>query len=416
MKRLLKVTALTGILTLVKMAMGFVIAKVVAIYTGPSGMAVLGQVQNLVNVFNGIINAPVSNGIIRYTAEHSESGFEACSPWWKAASRWSMILFASLLPFGILCAPFLSNWLFGSEDLKWIIYLTVAVLPLVALGTLLNSVINGLQNFKLYVVIGMFAVVISGSCMVLLIIYWNIHGALLAAIVQSALIGLVLLLACFRQPWLKLKYWVGKTNRQAMKDISGYIVMAIATAITMPIALVLIRNILVSNVGWSQAGQWQAVWRISEVYLSVCTMALSAYYLPRLSKIKTYDEIKTEIKNTAKIIIPIVSVMAIGIYIFRDLAITILFTEQFRNARDLFLIQLLGDVIKILSWLFAFTMLARNATKWFVATEIIFSVTFVVLSYFFVINYGIQGANIAYLVNYTLYLCFVVLNLKRISC
>ena len=60
MKKLLKVTASTGVLTLAKMAMGFVIAKVVAIYTGPSGMALLGQIQGVVTALNGIVNAPVS--------------------------------------------------------------------------------------------------------------------------------------------------------------------------------------------------------------------------------------------------------------------------------------------------------------------------------------------------------------------
>lgn len=67
------------------MAMGFVIAKVVAVYTGPTGMAMLGQVQSMVSSLNGIINAPVGNGIVRYTAEQKEQGFEACAPWWRAA-------------------------------------------------------------------------------------------------------------------------------------------------------------------------------------------------------------------------------------------------------------------------------------------------------------------------------------------
>ena len=83
MKRLLKVTAMTGLLTLIKMAMGFVIAKVVAIYTGPTGMAMLGQVQSMVGSLNGIINAPAGSGVVRFTAEHKDNGFAACSPWWR---------------------------------------------------------------------------------------------------------------------------------------------------------------------------------------------------------------------------------------------------------------------------------------------------------------------------------------------
>lgn len=70
---------MTGSLTLVKMLMGFIIAKVVAIY-GPSGMAMLGQIQSVVTSLNGLVNAPTSNGIIKYTAEFSPKGTEACAP------------------------------------------------------------------------------------------------------------------------------------------------------------------------------------------------------------------------------------------------------------------------------------------------------------------------------------------------
>ncbi|MBK4367025.1 oligosaccharide flippase family protein, partial [Enterobacter hormaechei] len=113
MKKLLKVTAMTGSLTLLKMLIGFIIAKVVAIYTGPSGMALLGQIQSLVNAFNGVINAPVSNSVIRYTAEHHEDGYEACSPWWRAALFWMLALYIILLPIGLFLNHYLSQWLFG---------------------------------------------------------------------------------------------------------------------------------------------------------------------------------------------------------------------------------------------------------------------------------------------------------------
>ncbi|ECE3894745.1 O-antigen flippase, partial [Salmonella enterica] len=68
MKKIFKVTALSGLLTLLKMIMGFIIAKIIAIYTGPAGMAMLGQIQSIINSFNGIINSPVSSGIVRFTA------------------------------------------------------------------------------------------------------------------------------------------------------------------------------------------------------------------------------------------------------------------------------------------------------------------------------------------------------------
>ena len=104
MRRLLKVTAMTGLLTLLKMAMGFVIAKVVAIYTGPTGMAMLGQVQSLVGSLNGIINAPVGSGVVRYTAENKQQGFESCAPWWRASLQWVLVISALLVSSGLLLA------------------------------------------------------------------------------------------------------------------------------------------------------------------------------------------------------------------------------------------------------------------------------------------------------------------------
>ncbi|HGU1538700.1 TPA: O70 family O-antigen flippase, partial [Escherichia coli] len=102
MSKLLKVTASTGVLTLAKMAMGFAISKIIAIYTGPSGMALLGQIQGAVTVFTGIANAPVSNGIVRYTSEQSKNGIHACSRWWRASLIWVVTIYIILLPVSVL--------------------------------------------------------------------------------------------------------------------------------------------------------------------------------------------------------------------------------------------------------------------------------------------------------------------------
>jgi O-antigen/teichoic acid export membrane protein len=383
-KRLLKVTAMTGVLTLLKMVVGFVIVKVVAILSGPTGLAMLGQVQGVVTVFNGLINAPAANGVVRFTAEKQAEGFDACSPWWKASIQWVLILAGITIPVALLISDYLAILLFQDVALSWVITVTVCVLPLSAIGTLCNSVINGQQNYRRYVALGMLSAVISATLMLGMIFYANIKGALLAVALQSALIGLVMLCANLRQPWFKLRYWWGSTSDTARKSIGAYTLMAITTALTVPVSLILVRNILVAQVGWESTGHWQAVWKISEVYLSVITLALGTYYLPKLASLTGVDSIVNEIHHTAKVILPIVCIMALGIYLLRDIAIWLLFTAEFAAARDLFAIQLTGDVVKILAWLYAYPMLSRGATKWFISTEIVFSLSFVLLAYILV--------------------------------
>lgn len=415
MKRLLKVSAMTGLLTVLKMTMGFVIAKVVAVYAGPTGMAMLGQLQSMVGAINGIANAPVGSGIVRFTAEKQNQGFEACSPWWRASVQWVLVISAIAIPAGLLLSGTMAEWLFQDKTLAWLIMVTVIVLPLSALGTLCNSVINGHQQYRRYVGLGMLSVLVSSAFMLGMIVQYSIKGALLAAALQSGLIGVVMLFANLKQPWFRLRYWLGKTDTQARKAIGGYMLMAITSAITVPVSLILVRNILIEQVGWEAAGQWQAVWKISEVYLSVITMALGTYYLPKLASLVGVDAIVSEIHKTARVIMPLVAVMAVGIYLLRDVVISVLFTEQFREARQLFAIQLMGDVIKIASWLYSYPMLSRGATKWFISTEVIFSITFVCVSYIFISFNGLSGVTLSYLINYSLYFLFIFLNVKKFS-
>ncbi len=123
MRKLLTVTIFSGILTVVRMASGMLIAKVVAIYTGPSGMAMLGQVQSLVAALSGIAASPGGNGLVRYTAEYREQGLDACAPWWSASLKWGLGLLVPIALLAALAADPISELLFDRKDYAWLVLL-----------------------------------------------------------------------------------------------------------------------------------------------------------------------------------------------------------------------------------------------------------------------------------------------------
>ena len=67
---LAKTTILTAIATFFKILSGFVINKVAAIYIGPSGLAIVGQLQNFVRMITVFSNGGITQGIVKYTAEY----------------------------------------------------------------------------------------------------------------------------------------------------------------------------------------------------------------------------------------------------------------------------------------------------------------------------------------------------------
>lgn len=413
MKKLLGITVMSGVMTLVKIGIGFVIAKLIAVYTGPSGMALLGQLQSLVTGVNGIANAPTATGIVKYTAENRES-YEKCSPWWRASTYYIFLITLCFTPFLIFFSNNIAVWIFHDTQYQWLVIITILTLPITSFGTAITSVLNGLQNFRFYILTGVLSALISGALISIMIVFWGIKGALVSASMQYVFIGVIAFAINLKQAWMKVSYWVGRTDPRANRDILEFVLMTAVSSIVIPIALIFIRNSLVHHAGWDSAGQWQAVWKISEVYLGVLTMALSVYYLPKLASLKSAAEIKKEINSVVLFVFPIIVLAALIIYLLRDYVIKLLFTSEFMAARDLFAIQLIGDVIKVISWLYAYPMLAKKATKYFIGTEIFFGFTWVLLSIFFINKEGVSGANIAYAVNYFFYFLFVFFNLKRV--
>lgn len=184
--------------------------------------------------------------------------------------------------------------------------------------------------------------------------------------------------------------------------------MALASAISIPVSHILIRNYLTDTLSIDAAGLWTGMWRISEAYLMIVTATLTVYYLPKLSSLKNQHSIKQEIKNGQKIILPLVVVSALAIFFLRDWIIWLLFNDGFSEMRQLFAFQLLGDFIKISSWLYAYMMLAKAKVSVFIVSEILMSILFVVFTMLFVDRYGLIGVSYAFALNYTVYLLFIM--------
>lgn len=415
MKSIIQVIASTGVLTFCRMMIGLVIAKTIAVYAGPSGVAILGQMQNLALIFNGVVTAPVANPVVRYTAENIDRGYEACAPWWSASSYWVVLLLAIIMPVGSVFSKQLASALFLDTKLYWVVLVIIFCLPLSAVGTFFNSIMNGQKHYRRFISLGFISLFCSSLIVILLASTGEFSNVLFALAIQTGLIGLVILLFSWKAPWFHYKYFFGKTSQVQKKGVGSYIFMAVSSAVALPVSLIFIRGLLIDNVGWEKAGHWQAVWQVSQALIALISISISTYCLPKFASISGISAIRREIFLTAKAIIPLILILFVAIYAFRDIVITLLYTEKFIIARDLFAFQLLGDFMKVLCFLFGYPMISRGASRWYIFNEIAFSLLFVLLSYGFVEQYGIEGIPIAYALNYFLCLLFLFANFNRFA-
>ena len=399
---LLKTSLLNGIAVAVKVASALVLNKILAVYVGPAGYAVIGQFQNAVSIVVSLAGGVVATGVTKATAQHFDDEAKQHAVW-QTAIRLSLgasVIAAIVL---LLIGDSLAQWLLHRADMSSVFVWLALTLPAMAANNLLLAIINGKKEVGIYVTANIIGSLISMVVTGLLAFNFGLYGTLVAFAINPAIVLLATAATVARRDWFKAKFLWGQMNQPALRELTGFGLMGLTSALTVPVTFILIRDYLATSLGLTAAGYWQASWKISEIYLMLVTSTLSVYYLPRIAEIRTAPELKTEMIKMYRFVMPIVTVGAVTIYLLRDFIIKVLFTPDFSPMRELFPWQLAGDVVKIGSWIPAYIILGRSLVGPFVITEIAFSVFFILLSWLLVSIVGLVGVSIAYAINYSIY-------------
>lgn len=403
---LLRTSFLNGIAVIVRMMTLLGINKILAIYVGPSGYAALGQFQNAVQMITVFASGAINTGVTKYTAEFHEDESKQYQVWRTAGS---ITLSGSLLVAFVIAIFYkdLASYFLKDIEFAGVFLWFSATLVFFTLNAYFLAILNGRKEVARYVMANiagsLFALVIT----TLMAVKMGLYGALVALAIYQSLTFFVTLAICYKSKWFEVGNLFGRIDRGVAKNLSKFALMALASAICVPVSHIVIRNYLADQFGWDMAGYWEAMWRLSSAYLMMVTTTLSLYYLPKLSELVGSDALKKEIKHGYKIILPLVMFCGLVMYLLRDFIISALFTSDFLPMRDLFAWQMVGDTLKIGGWILAYLMLGKAMFKMFVLAEILFSVFFVVLTRVFTEHWGWQGVTIAHAVNYLFYWLFV---------
>ena len=415
---LLKTSALNGIAVLIKTATMFILNKILAVYVGPSGYAAIGQFQNFIQIVTTFAGGAINTAVIKYTAEYYDEEKKQRIVW-KAAG--SIILLFSILIASLILIfqrP-LSFYIFHSYEYQSIFVWFAIFLLFFNFNALFLAILNGKKEILKLVIANIAGSLFSLAITSVLAIKYQLYGALVALSIYQSIAFFITLILCYKSDWFKLSYLFGSIDSTIARRFGAFALMALTSAICVPLSQIFIRSYLTGEFGVNYAGYWEAMIRLSGGYLMLVTTTLSVYYLPRLSELSAISDIKKEVYQGYKLIFPLALLGALSVYFLRDWIIGVLFTDSFLPMRDLFLWQMIGDSLKIGSWILAYLMLSKAMTKLFIITEVIFASTLVGLTYICTKLFGFEGASIAYLVNYALYWIvmgtFIFRNLGKIQ-
>ena len=404
---------LSSVQVIVRILAGVAVIKLVAVRFGPEGVAEFGQFQNLVTLLTMIGGAVFVSGITRSVAA-AKTKVDLGAACFALA-----ILFMSLSSVMILSVLIFSDqilqFLFGHLDYKPYL-VPIAILASCMSGLMLYvGILNGQRRLPKIVAINTLHSLIMLGAALLLSRALGIKGIYVATVLGPGLVFIGLM--AIHAPKLKSAFAgiknvkIGEPTRELIK--LG--LMSGAGAIFLPIGQIVIRLDIIEQMSATEAGWWQGITRVSEVYLVFITAFLNFYFLPRVAALSQRSELKELIMAVTKSALGMAIILGIMVYVGRDLLILFIFSPEFLEMRGLFIWQILGDFVKVLSWVFAFVLLARGAMWFFIVGEIVSTISYVILARILLSQLGLEGVVIASGINTCFYLIYCYIGYRLIS-
>lgn len=411
---LFRVSFLNGVATLIRMLTGMVSVKVVAAIIGPGGIALLGQLNNFTTILISIANGGINTGVTKYVSEHSNDP-DSCSSYISTGFRITFYLSILLSILLFIFAGYAAEWILLDRQYRFVFYFFSATLLIQSTGLYLIAVVNGFKEYKKYVIINISSSLIGLGFSVMLTLAFGLKGALVAAVTFQIAWLVFMLSQLSKLTWFTRKNFLSPFSRLAAGKLGHYTLMALASAITIPAAQLIIRKMIAGHEQQQldEAGIWEAMNRVSNMYLNVITLSLSVYFLPKFAEIKDRLALRAEIRKVYKLLIPFLLLTCLTIFLLKNIVIRVLFTSAFSGMSDLFAYQLTSDFLKIMGWVLGYLMLAKAMTRTYIIMELVNFVLLTGSAYFFVNRFGAAGAIYSHILVYLNYLIVMLVVFRK---
>lgn len=401
---LFKITSLNSVSVVLKIGSGLITSKLLAVFVGPGGMALVGNLRNFLTAVETVSTLGFQNGVVKYIVANKSNEKELQR---IIATVFFSLIVASLLLSGLLFvfASFWNEMVFGHNYEYVAIFKILALaLPWYAVSVILLAAINGLGKFKNVIRINIVGNIIGLLFSAIMILNFSTFGALLSIVIPPALLFFVTFHHINKEIHFTAALSLRLFDTQVIRDLSAYSLMTLVSSLCGPLVFLAIRSNIIANLGVEQAGFWEAINRLSTYYLMFISTILSLYFFPKLAFATSTKATKNVFRSYYFGTLPLFIIGLAILYFLRVYVVKTLFTHDFLPMADLFLWQLTGDLFKAASLILGYQFFAKKLTVAFIATEVFSLSLMYVFSFYFIDEFGIEGVVMAHALTYFIYL------------
>ncbi len=399
--QILKSSALVGGSSVLKIAIGIVRTKAMAVLLGPAGFGLFGLYGSISDLWQNIAGMGVNSSGVRQIAEAvGTSDNQRIAKTAAVLRRTSVILGLLGAAVLVIFSRQVSQLTFGSKDRAT----AVALLSLAVLLTLISNgqgaLIQGMRRIadlaKMNVLGAFF-----GLCAAIPLVYFFRQNGVVPSLVAVAATTVVTSWWYSRKIEIDVpRVTVAEVRHEASALLKLGSAFMASGMMTMGVAYA-VRIIVLRWVGYEATGLYQSAWTLGGLYVAFILQAMGADFYPRLTaSVNNHEECNRLVNEQTMVGLLLAGPGVLATITFAPIVVTMLYSAKFAAAVAVLRWICLGAMLQVVTWPMGFIIVAKGKQNLFFASETAWTVVAVLLAVVCIHFFGLNGAGIAFFGSY----------------
>ncbi len=390
--------------------------KAVALLLGTQGLGLIGLFQSFTAVVGTASSLGLSASGVRLIAEaHSSHDLYAVAKCRITLQRACWVTGVLGLLLMCLLSPILSQAAFQSDS-------NIAQICALGLSVLFSAIAGGqtaiIQGSRRIQDLALLSVASALVGTIVSIAYYSVFGeaGIVPAIVTSSCLSVLVGWLFARRISLPSVTHDLLASWNQARGLIGLGVAIMWSGVVGALVAFLTRTLIVRNLGLDANGLYEAAWGLSGMFVTFVLNAMSADFYPRIAASGHDRTLVSRLVNEQTEIGMLLSVPGlVAILAFKEVAVTLLYSDVFRDSAALLPWLILGVFGRVVSWPLGYTVMALGHARQYAIAESFAGAMQIALIFLLMHTFGLLGVAAAFPALYLLYFIGMKILLSRLA-
>lgn len=399
-------SAIIGGSSAINMIVSIVKVKVLAVLLGPVGIGLMGLYLNIMGVAATLAGCGIASSGVRQVAACADEA-RTLSIVGRALWRANLILgISGMAALWLLREP-VALWVFGdTTHTSAVGWLGVGILLTLLAGSQ-TAILQGLRRIGDLAKVSILSALVAAAAGIAAVYLLGEEGVLWFVLTAPAMNFVVASYYVARLP----RAYTADDHEAIQQQWLAMLKLGIplmSAGLIMLLTQLLVRSIVLRELGLEASGYFQAAWAISVTYMGFLLNAMAMDYYPRLTKaIGDHKNASRLVNEQAEMALLLAGPVLIAVITFAPWVLHLLYSQDFGPAAEMLRWQVLGDVLKLVSVPIVFIFLAMGHGGIAIGVQCVWSVVYLGAVVLGLRDFGLIMAGVGFWMGYLIYFIVV---------